>query len=170
MFNFISGCIFGRLSTKAQPPTGSRSPNSIASEMVTIILSADTPYTLEKQLNEIVFINSWSENIAIAIYHGLENAIKSGADMAQAATDAVAKSKDAAANFTSDHPFYAGLIALGVLALLTPWALELLGFGELGPIEGSFATWWQTKYAGDVPKRALFGYFQRLGMKWHWTF
>jgi hypothetical protein len=35
---------------------------------------------------------------------------------------------------------------------------------------GTFASWWQSAYAGLVPKRSLFSFFQRLGMvKWHWV-
>ncbi|KAF2263400.1 hypothetical protein CC78DRAFT_581489 [Lojkania enalia] len=41
-----------------------------------------------------------------------------------------------------------------------------LGFGELGPIEGSFAALWQSRYAGYVPSGSLFSFFQRLGMTW----
>ena len=89
--------------------------------------------------------------------------------MARAASDAMQKAEEAAVGFATEHPVYATLIALGILAILTPFVLELLGFGELGPIEGSFAAAWQSRwYGGEVPKRALFGYFQRLGMKWHW--
>lgn len=38
--------------------------------------------------------------------------------------------------FSSDHPVYFAIIALGILVLLAPWALEALGFAELGPVEG----------------------------------
>lgn len=55
-----------------------------------------------------------------------------------------------------------------IFAFILFTALEILGFGELGPIEGSFAAGWQSRYAGYVPKGSLFSYFQRLGMKWHW--
>jgi hypothetical protein len=66
-----------------------------------------------------------------------------------------------------------------------PWAIEVLGFGEFGPIEGmlvvvyvqgdifmrcllvgSFAALWQSRYRGYVPAKSLFSFFQRLGMKW----
>jgi hypothetical protein len=170
MLDFIRGCIFGTLADEPDHPVEYRSPESIASDIVTKILTADTLESLHKQLKEEISIDSWSEAIAKAILHGLETAIKVGTEMAKTAADAAAKSKDAAIGFATDHPVYATLIALGILALLTPWALEILGFGELGPIEGTFATLWQRQYAGYVPKRALFGYFQRLGMKWHWTF
>lgn len=168
MFNSILDCIFG---TSDEPfPPEPRSPESVASDIITKMLHADTVDLLRKQLKEEMSAENWSETIARAILDGLENAIKNGAEMARAAANAVSQSKDAAIDFATDHPMYATLIALGVLAILTPWALEILGFGELGPIEGSFAAFWQQSYAGYVPKRALFGYFQRLGMKWHWNF
>ncbi|KAJ5560240.1 hypothetical protein N7513_002639 [Penicillium frequentans] len=169
MLGFIRDCIFGTLADDPLPPADGRSPESIASEIVTRILNADSVESLRKQLKEEVSIDSWSEAIAKAILAGLENAINAGTEMAKAAADAAAKSKDAAIDFVIDHPVYATLIALGILALLMPWALEILGFGELGPIEGSFAAGWQSRYADCVPKGALFGYFQRLGMKWHWV-
>lgn len=153
------------------PPTHSRAPASIASDILTILLTADTPYTLHKQLNEKLEVNikNWTEAIATALLRGLENAIKTGSQMAKAASDALTQAENAAIGFAKEHPVYATLIALGILAILTPWALEILGFGESGPIEESFAAIWQARYAGYVPKGSLFSYFQRLGMtKWHW--
>lgn len=169
MLGFIRDCIFGTLADDPLPPADGRSPESIASDIVTRILNADSVESLRKQLKEEVSIDNWSEAIAKAILEGLKNAINAGTEMAKAAADAAAKSKDAAVRFATDHPEYATLIALGILALLIPWALEIIGFGELGPIEGTFAAAWQRTFAGYVPKGAFFGYFQRLGMKWHWV-
>ncbi|KAL1874567.1 hypothetical protein Plec18167_005798 [Paecilomyces lecythidis] len=170
VFQYLLDCISGRLA--ADPPlalpTAPGSPTSTASDILTIILTADTPYTLHKHLNERISTESWSEDVATALLHGLKNAIKTGTQMAKASFDALAQAKDAAIGFAEDHPVYATLIALGILAILMPWALEILGFGDLGPIEGSFAAVWQSRYAGYVPKGSLFSYFQRLGMKWHW--
>ncbi|KAJ5823422.1 hypothetical protein N7447_005762 [Penicillium robsamsonii] len=163
MFSCFQECIFGRAKK-------SRSPESIASTIVTKILNADTPYSLHKEVSEELSAEGWSDAIAQAILRGLENAVKAGADMAQAASDAAAKSKNAAVGFATDHPVYATLIAMGMLALLTPLALEMLGFAESGPVAGSFAAAWQRTYRGYVPKKTLFGYFQRLGMKWHWVY
>ena len=53
---------------------------------------------------------------------------------------AVQKASKAANEFASKHPVYTSVIltvvAVGVLVLLMPWAVEALGFGELGPLEG----------------------------------
>ena len=160
----ILRCISGTLAaTPLAPPTDSRAPDSIASDSLTIILTAETPYILHKQLNEKISTESWSEAIATALLHGLENAIKSGVQMAKAASDALTQAKGAAIGSTKNHPVYATLIALGILAALMPWVLEILGFGGLGPIDGSFAAAWQSKYAGHVPKGSLFSYFNGWG-------
>lgn len=166
---YILECISGTLAADPPltPPTDPRGPASIASDILNIILTADTPYNLHKQFKERMSTESWSEAIATALLHGLESAIKTGTQMAKASSDALAEAKDAAIGFAENNPVYATLIALGILAILMPWALEILGFGELGPIEGSFAAGWQSKYAGYIPKGSLFSYFQRLGMKWH---
>ncbi|AEO59715.1 hypothetical protein MYCTH_2308206 [Thermothelomyces thermophilus ATCC 42464] len=58
------------------------------------------------------------------------------------------------------------LVSLGVLARLLPLIVRALGFGELGPIEGSFAAWWQRLYGGYVPKGSLWSFLQRMGMTW----
>lgn len=33
---------------------------------------------------------------------------------------------------------FSTVVALGVLVVLAPYAVEMLGFGELGPLEGEF--------------------------------
>ncbi|GLI81960.1 hypothetical protein PoHVEF18_010357 [Penicillium ochrochloron] len=148
MLDFIFKCIFGTPTNTSLSLANHRSSESVASEIVTKILEAETRCSLQKELNEVIRINGWSDTIAKAILDGLQNAIENGTEMARVATDALGQSKEAASSFATDHPVYATLIALGVLALLMPWALEILGFGELGPIEGSFAAAWQRTYAG----------------------
>jgi hypothetical protein len=78
----------------------------------------------------------WTENIAKAILGGLETALKNGAPMGQAMKDAFDKATGAAVQFVKNHPIICTLVALGILVILAPWAIEALGFGELGPIEG----------------------------------
>jgi hypothetical protein len=87
--------------------------------------------------------------------------------------------------FVQEHPVFCTVIALGVLVLIAPWAVEAIGFGVKGPIPGmfasaslkfvsvltlllgTFASAWQVRYAGYVPKGSLFSFFQRLGMVYH---
>ncbi|RAK99998.1 uncharacterized protein BO80DRAFT_426065 [Aspergillus ibericus CBS 121593] len=141
---------------------------SVASDIVTTLITGETIESIHKDVNEIISISGWTDSLAQAILRGLDDAIQAGADMARPASDALVKAKEAAAGFAEEHPVFTTLLALGVLAILLPWVLEVLGFGELGPIAGSFAARWQSTYAGYVPRGALFTYFQRLGMKWHW--
>ncbi|GKZ66705.1 hypothetical protein AnigIFM60653_002701 [Aspergillus niger] len=143
--------------------------SAVASDIVNILLTGETPEAIQKGLKEQVDANGWSDSIAQAILHGLNDAITAGAEMAGPAADALNKAKEAAVDFAKEHPAFTILLALGVLAALAPWVLEVLGFGELGPIAGSFAARWQATYGAYVPRGALFTYFQRLGMKWHWV-
>ncbi|OJJ65767.1 hypothetical protein ASPBRDRAFT_669514 [Aspergillus brasiliensis CBS 101740] len=113
LLNSILECIFGTLVNGPLPLPDPRSA-AAASNIVTKILNADTPYSLHKQLNEEVSTNGWTNAIAQATLHGLDNAIGAGAEMAQAASDAAAQSKHAAIGFARDHPVYATLIALGI--------------------------------------------------------
>jgi len=170
VLHFLRDCILCTPATDPPLalPSPSQDPASTASDILTIILTADDPYTLLKNLKERFSTESWSEDIVTALLRGLENTLKTGTQMAKASADALAQAEDAAFGFAKDHPVYFTLIALGILAILLPWTLEIFGFGELGIIEGSLAARWQSMYAGYVPKRSLFSYFQRLGMKWHW--
>ncbi|PWY81563.1 hypothetical protein BO94DRAFT_536837 [Aspergillus sclerotioniger CBS 115572] len=166
MFQSILDCILG--SSPDTHQTIAASPAYLASDIVTTIITRDSIESIHKDLNEKIKANGWSDSIAQAILRGLNDAINAGAEMAHPATDALNKAKEAAVGFAEEHPVYTTLLALGVLAILLPWVLEVLGFGELGPIAESFAARWQSTYAGYVHRGALFTYFQRLGMKWHW--
>lgn len=162
--NSITQCFpLQRTYTQTSP---SRETREVASNVVTIILTSDTPYAIKKRLDESIRTAGWTESLALAILRGLENAIETGAQVAEAASKALARATSEAFEFSREHPIFVTILALGVLAILTPWVIEVLGFGELGPIEGSFAASWQRTYAGYVPKRSLFSFFQRVGMVW----
>ncbi|KAF9895126.1 hypothetical protein FE257_000028 [Aspergillus nanangensis] len=138
-----------------------------ASEILSIIVSSESVDQIHKSVHEIIRTTGWTEELAKALLNGLVSAIEAGASMAKAATSALETATDAAFEFAKEHPVYTTILAIGVLVILTPWVIEALGFSELGPIEGSFAAWWQSRYAGYVPKGSLFAFFQRLGMIWH---
>jgi hypothetical protein len=110
----ILDCISGTLAANPPraAPTGSRATTFIASDILTILLTADTPYILHKQLNEQISTESWSEAIASALLHGLEIAIKTGAQMAKAASNALAQARDAAIGFAKENPVYVTLTSL----------------------------------------------------------
>jgi hypothetical protein len=112
--------------------------DEVASEFINALFSAEKKgHNLEKKLEDIVKETGWTENIATAILSSLEAALRNGMAMGQAMKEAVDKATKAAVEFASDHPIFCTIIALGILALLAPWAIEALGFGELGPIEGT---------------------------------
>ncbi|KAI5844429.1 hypothetical protein DFP73DRAFT_459440, partial [Morchella snyderi] len=139
----------------------------IANEVVDALYSAEKKgRDLEQKINNIVTAYGWTENIGIAILNALESSLRKGAVMGQAMAEAFGKATNAAIDFAKEHPIYCTIIVIGILILLAPWVLEIIGFGELGPIEGTFASAWQTRYAGYVPKDSLFAFFQRLGMTW----
>ncbi|UPX16187.1 uncharacterized protein EKO05_0006601 [Ascochyta rabiei] len=66
--------------------------------------------------------------------------------------------------FTKDHPLFSLVVALGVLYIMAPWVLQLLGFTSKGPALGSFAASWESTYGGFVPANTLFSYLQHLRM------
>ncbi|CAK7244511.1 MAG: hypothetical protein STHCBS139747_006052 [Sporothrix thermara] len=72
--------------------------------------------------------------------------------------------------WTQEHPQLAMCLALAAAVaiawVLLPWVLEVLGFGELGPIAESVAARLQMRYMGYVPKGSWFSFFQRLAMVW----
>ncbi|KAK5994183.1 hypothetical protein PT974_07626 [Cladobotryum mycophilum] len=182
----------------------------LAADIVAILRKAEKRgEALTRDVNEVVSASGWSEwlaqNILKGIVHTLEGGRETmGSALAQAYDNAVAAAQEDFAElyqFVQEHPneiaSVAGavlvtVLAFGVLVALTPFILELLGFSEIGSIEGTstssslnpqpptppysdltillktgtFAAWWQSTYSGYVPKGSLFSYFQRLSMTW----
>ncbi|KAI4093044.1 MAG: hypothetical protein Q9176_006363 [Flavoplaca citrina] len=130
--------------------------------------------TLIARINGIAHqAGGWSEWLAEQIRKGIEVTLKAGKEMNVALAAAYDKACEAATvfgHFAKDHPIttavFVTVIAIGVLVILAPYVVEMLGFGEFGPIEGTWAATWQSTYRGLVPKDSLFSYLQRLGMTW----
>ncbi|TVY52331.1 hypothetical protein LCER1_G007903 [Lachnellula cervina] len=161
----IYECLFGAEYYEVNPASDD---NTKAADVLRALFSANEGGEhLKKSVHDIVGERGWTENLAKAILGGIENALKQGAQMGKTMADASEKAIAEAVGFARDHPYFCALIAVGVLAILMPWVLEALGFAELGPVEGSFAAWWQSTYRGYVTKDSLFAFFQRLGMVWH---
>jgi hypothetical protein len=111
----------------------------IADQIVSAIQSAEKGGNdLRLNLKNII-ADGWSENVAHWTLSKLEQALQDtsrmGAVLKKAYDTALAVAL-AVEGFTTTHPVFCTIIAIGVLVLLAPWALEALGFGELGPIEG----------------------------------
>jgi len=141
----------------------------MASRLLSIMLTAEKPgKMLKRELESEVSTTGWTDGIAKKVLAGLEKVIQEGKVVGGAVGEALAHARVFAEDFAREHPVFAAVIvtvvALGVLYLLWPWAISALGFGELGPIEGSWAAWFQTTYGPEVPAGSLFAALQRLGM------
>ncbi|KAJ9130498.1 hypothetical protein NKR23_g12171 [Pleurostoma richardsiae] len=155
--------------------TPARDCDIIVTEVLSILRAAEKHGVwLTRQLDDAVGVEGWTEWIAERVLAGLEAVLKEGREkigpaMAQA-FDSASEAADKVFQFAKDHPVAtAGLLTIltvGVLVVLAPVVVEALGFAELGPVEGSFAAWWESTYAGYIPKGSLFSYLQRLGMIW----
>lgn len=168
------------------------STDEAASSIVAAMATADKPgASLNAHIQSIVHqAGGWSEFLAIKILTALEEVIKNGKFKNGALQEAYDKAYEAAKEFATEHPIATAvlctIIAVGILWVLAPYALEILGFAELGPVEGEstfsvvtrmnifqlrlrIGTWaaaWQARYLGFVPKGSWFSFFQRLGMLW----
>jgi hypothetical protein len=161
-----------------QPPisdSSRRSAETIVVDVISILRSAEKDgVELAKRVDDTVGAEGWTEWIAKGVLNGIKAILEEGPEKMgsamKVAYDRASEAVDALFSFTKDHPeVMAGMltiIAVGILVILAPAFVEALGFAELGPVEGSFAAWWQSTYAGYIPKGSLFSFFQRLGMLW----
>ncbi|KNG50033.1 hypothetical protein DDE82_004588 [Stemphylium lycopersici] len=158
----------------ANADANARPAAEIAQDVTGLLLhtSLEGP-ALRMRLDSMVGSTGWRENVARWVLEKLSLALqKSEGKLGPTVHNAYNRAWDVARGiegFVVEHPVMCTVIAFGVLAIVAPWILELLGFADLGPVEGSFAARWQSTYAGLVPKGSLFSFFQRLGMRnWHW--
>jgi hypothetical protein len=113
---------------------------SLAADILSTLYAADAnDEHLIQRLQDVVHETGWYEGLAAAVLTGLENALKAEVPIGQAMKDAYEKATQIVADvleFAKEHPVFCAVVALGILVILAPWAIEALGFGELGPIEG----------------------------------
>ncbi|KAK4183565.1 putative HTH-type transcriptional regulator YdfL [Podospora australis] len=160
--------------------------DKVVEHLISILLTAPGPLpsshlTTSLKSTAGLHAQDWSTWLAEKLLHALEQTLSEsdkstwGEALTEAYNDAVELAEEMfweLVQYVKEHPLeiaatvLLSLFAFGVLVRLMPWVLELLGFAELGPVEGSFAAWWQRCYGGYVPKGALFSFFQRLGMVW----
>lgn len=129
------------LDKKTPMPTS----DEVALAIVSVMLEADKAgSSLDANIQSLVRqAGGWSEYLAKKILSAMEDVLKAGKMMNSAMKEACDKACEAAKvfeGFAADHPyataFFCTVIAVGVLAVLAPYALEILGFGVEGPIEG----------------------------------
>ena len=123
------------------------SSDEAASSIVSAMWDADTTgHSLDVTIQSLVHqAGGWSEYLATKILSALEAVLKAGKQMNGAMQEAYDKACEAAKvieGFAADHPIatavFCTVIALGVLVVLAPYALEWLGFAELGPVKGKY--------------------------------
>ncbi|EXF77593.1 hypothetical protein CFIO01_11670 [Colletotrichum fioriniae PJ7] len=112
-------------------------------------------------------------------------------DFLKEALDLAIKAGKIVLEFDKEHPNLVAIVAGGVmLASVSPWVLQALGFGQLGlvagkffrklllrplylkinsdavPTQGSFAARWQAPIGAAVPTGSLFSILRWLRMTW----
>lgn len=114
---------------------------ALAAELLSTLYTAESnDEHLARSLQDTVHATGWYPDLAATLLARLESALEAGAHMGQVIKDAYERAAAEIGEFAKKHPiimkmFYTA-VALWVLAMLVPLALEVLGFGTLGPIEG----------------------------------
>jgi hypothetical protein len=137
--------LFGRaihLDTKTSIERSGKAPKTdqeVADNVLYLLFNAsESNAGLRLDIQSAVSTSGWKESLAERILKGTQNALESGVPMGEAMAAAFKRSVQEAVGFVKEHPVYFTVIALGVLVVLAPWILEVLGFAELGPVEGNF--------------------------------
>ncbi|KAK4640526.1 hypothetical protein QC761_601960 [Podospora bellae-mahoneyi] len=175
---------------KPQPIPTSPSPSPLINDILTLLLTTPLPITPSASQSQIdttldLHTTSWSEYLAEKILRALSDLLATATDpqsrrsWGEALSQAYDTSITIAEKLFNDlieyvkgHPYeiaatvLLSLVTFGVLVRLAPRVLVLLGFSAEGPVEGSWAAWFQSTYGGYVPKGSLMSYLQRLGMTW----
>jgi hypothetical protein len=118
-----------------------RKAELVANDVVDTILHTKlTGLALQMKLDSVVGAYGWKENVAKWVLEKLTRALEEGHEkLGPAVRDAYHKAVEVAMTvegFVVEHPVFCTVVALGVLALMSPWLLPLLGFAEEGIIEG----------------------------------
>jgi hypothetical protein len=126
--------------------TGERklSDDELAAQIVDKLYTAEkSGNALKGELQGMIQANGWRENLAEAIVGALEAALREGRAMSVPFKEAHDKAWEEARKvegWMDDHPVIATviytIIALGIATVMIPWLLEMLGFAEIGIIEG----------------------------------
>jgi hypothetical protein len=113
---------------------------SLAADILSTLYAADNnDEHLVKRLQDTVHETGWYDNLAAAVLDGLEKALKKKVSMGEAMEDAYEKAMllvEDIWKFAKEHPVFFAVVALGILVILAPWAIEAMGFAEFGPVEG----------------------------------
>jgi hypothetical protein len=150
LFKGIQQCLTGEaddaVNINKKPSTDVKIPiqtseEATASSILSALFTAEKAgRDLERRVQDLVRSCGWYEGLAKRILDGLVASLNSGAAMGGAMKEAFDKAFAIGSDFVHEHPTLtaamATVVAIGILVILAPWAVEALGFGELGPVEG----------------------------------
>ena len=129
--------------TALPAPHEPHTAEEVAHRIVETIIEADKcGADLKRTLDDVVGEYGWTEKVAEWVLFKLEQALRSAEKLRGPLREAYDKACGAAVaveGFVQEHPVFCTVIALGVLVVIAPWVLGVLGFAELGPIEGTSA-------------------------------
>ncbi|KAF7937949.1 uncharacterized protein EAE97_007745 [Botrytis byssoidea] len=191
MFKVIVDCLFCSNDYHENPTYSAISDNNRlvlgtnAAEEQTAELLLSTLLTSEKLGNDLetrlktivkdsglVHTNGlWYEGLAKILLKRFEILLegRNSANLTGAIKESFDKAERTVKDFIHNHPILTAvavtLLVLGLFMYAAPWAVHALGFTLDGPLEGSFASGWQSAI-GDVEAGSWFAFWQRLGMTW----
>ena len=109
---------------------------------------SSTPQTAALTIErEVVAYGGWDEWLAENVMNKLIDLVQAGdtdswGESFKKAVDEAKKVANEVFEWAGDHPMLATavvcVIVFGALELVCPWVLEVLGFGEIGIVEGQF--------------------------------
>jgi ElaB/YqjD/DUF883 family membrane-anchored ribosome-binding protein len=122
--------------------TNPRSAAATANDVVSTLLTTSlTGPALHMHLDGLVGATGWRSTIAQYVLEKLAAALQASHEhlgtTIRSAYERAWEAAQSVEGFVIKHPVMCTVIALGVLAVIAPWVLEALGFGELGPVAGT---------------------------------
>jgi hypothetical protein len=120
----------------------------LADQIVAKLFAADkNDAILKADLQSTIHTYGWYDGFAAAVLAALESAIRLGVETGPAMKSSYEKAVEGVSKveeWAGEHPEMAAvlvtLIALGVLAIMTPWLMAWLGFAEEGIVESKLAS------------------------------
>ena len=120
-----------------------------AANIVKALVNPSSPSKLQTTTlaieREVVAYGGWDEWLAENVMNKLIDLVQAGdtaswGETFKKAVDEAKKVADGIFEWGEDHPLLATavvcVVVFGVLDLMCPWVLEVLGFGEIGIVEG----------------------------------
>ena len=133
-------------SHKADNSDNSDKSALIAQDILTTLLTTHkSGAALRMHLDATIGTTTWTSTLAKYLLEKLTQVLRDGhAHFGPALRNAYDKATRVALSvegFVVEHPVFCTVVALGVMAVLTPWVLGALGFVEVGIEQGVLTSW-----------------------------